>query len=1119
MSVKTPITAAQVYEIMRPYQLTAEQASAVQDAATDAPTLVVAGAGSGKTELMAVRVLWLVANSVCKPEEILGLTFTRKAAAELSKRIFEALLKLRDSELWPADLDYDFTQPTISTYNAYANGLFRDFALAIGHEPEATLLTDAAAFQLAREVVVRYGSDVDARLSDLDLNLDNLVSAVIELAQAMNDNLANSDQVESVLQTVVEDLSQLPRKLGSNDTTPFAYLTEILEPLIKTSTIAKLADRYREEKHKRSYVDYSDQVALAELAVRNVPAVKVRERSSFKQVLLDEYQDTSFLQTRLLQGLFEGHPVYAVGDPNQSIYGWRGASASNLDTFGTDFGTGFIAGSTASQVAANVKQFSLSTSWRNPKNVLSLANHLAIPLTTPPSYLPVQPRAAGKLELITLQSRQNADDGVVSVEVLENSILEADRVAEWFVSKPGDSTLALLMRWRGQMPIYVERLENAGLAVEVVGLGGLMQMPEIVDLVSALKVIHLPTAGSQLIRLLTGPRWRIGSKDIERLYKFASKNARYANQPKAKESEGLAAALDSREYAIEDATSLVDALDLLLEDRHSSRTQLSEKGLARMKDAARTLQAMRQKTGMGLPEFVRAVQEELWLDIEVTANPRRKNPMAHLNAFSNVVSNYSASTNNPTLGSFLDWLDYADQREKFEVPNVTPEQGVVQLLTVHAAKGLEWDYVAVANLAAKDFPNERPQRGDFSGWLEAGKLPYPLRGDKGSLPSFNYSNAQTQKEANEAKTSFKEMVKDHILREERRLVYVAVTRPKLELLLTGSYWKPGTKTVGAPSQYLYEAATLPNNVVQVANRSDSGDEPFAGPESLENFLLETSVVEQWPMDPLGASHREKLEAAKDQTLQAIEVARANPRLLVAENELHQEIDLLLKEREQAQKDSKLVQAPVRVSASAFKDFVSKLPEVAERYRRPMPSAPYKQTRAGTLFHAWVEQRFGLVSLPEPEESNIYGQASAEEALDQLAEFGSQTETIEALKATFEKSRWANQTPLEIEREIQLTIGNNTFVCKLDAVFKTDSGVEIVDWKTGKPPTSDAEVAERALQLALYRLAYSRFTGIPEQQIEVSLYFVNEALEIRPSQVPTGDELLKIWQGVLEKFVV
>ncbi len=1111
------VTANQVYAIMRPYNLTTEQELAVQEASIDSPTLVVAGAGSGKTELMAVRVLWLVANGVCRPEQILGLTFTRKAAAELSKRIYESLLKLRDSELWPTDLEYDFTQPTISTYNAYSNGLFRDFALAIGYEPEATLLTEAAAFQLAREVIVRYGSEVDDRLADLDVNLNPLIEAVLSLAQAMNDNLTDASEVDAVIQDVIEKLAGLPKKVGSTDQTQFAYFAGLLSPLSGTPVVAKLADRYREEKRKRSFVDYSDQVSLAELAVRTVPAVRERERMSFNQVLLDEYQDTSFLQTRLLRGLFEQHSVFAVGDPNQSIYGWRGASASNLAAFGTDFGSGFTAsGATLPKSAApveplsgssaaptgNVRQFALSTSWRNPKLVLEIANHLALELASPPSFLP--PVATeNQLELVTLKSRADASSGSVTIDFVENMVQEADRVAAWLAEKPNDSTLALLMRKRSQMSLFVERMEQVGLTVEVVGLGGLMELPEIVDLVSALRVIHLPTAGSQLIRLLTGPRWRVGAKDVERLYRFASRTARYSD----------AGTKLPEEYAVEDATSLVDALDLMLEDRHANRSKVSDLGVARMRDAARTLQAMRAKTGMGLPEFVRAVQEELWLDIEVTANPRRKNPMSHLNAFANVVSGYAQANNNPTLGSFLDWLQFADEREKFEVPNVTPESGVVQLLTVHAAKGLEWDYVAVSNLVENDFPSD-PSRGG-GGWLGFGKLPYPLRGDRNSLPKWKYLEAQSQPEARDSQTAFRQDNKEHQLREERRLIYVAVTRPRKQLLLTGSYWKPGAKKPRNPSTYLLELAQLAAGVVSINDYTGDPNAPFPEMISSDNSLIKTGE-EVWPLDPLGQRHRSVLESAKAITLEAIVAARTNPQLLRAEGQLHQEIDLLLAERAQAQLDRQLVDAPVRVSASGFKDFVSDLPAVAERYRRPMPTKPYKSTRAGTLFHGWIEQRFGLLALPETE-TDVFAENDDDRPLGEYEEFGSQTEIIEALQANFEKSRWANQTPLEVELEIQLTIATNTFVCKLDAVFETETGFEIVDWKTGKPPVEAAEIAERALQLALYRLAYSRFRGVPESEIEVSLYFVNENLEIRPPAVPSGEDLLRIWNGVLAQF--
>ncbi|MEY3677286.1 MAG: hypothetical protein RL351_513, partial [Actinomycetota bacterium] len=527
MSANYKFTANQVYQVIKPFELTAEQAAAVQDASIDSPTLVVAGAGSGKTELMAVRVLWLVANGFARPEQILGLTFTRKAAAELSKRIYESLLKLRDSEMWPEDLDYDFTAPTISTYNAYANNLFRDFALAIGYEPEAALLTEAAAFQLAREVVLKQGSKIDERLSDLDQSLNAIVENVLALAQSMNDNLVDASQVDDVIQDVIAQVTDLPKKSGGTDKTQFAYMSTSLQPLSITPVLAKLADAYRAEKLRQGFVDYSDQVALAERAVREVPALRERERELHTQILLDEYQDTSYLQTRLLQNLFEGASVFAVGDPNQSIYGWRGASASNLKSFYTDFAA-----------PAEAKSFPLSTSWRNPKQVLSLANHLI-----------------DSLKVVELSPSPKAGDGKIEIAFEQDLNLEASKVAAWFKqSMAADQTGALLMRKRSQMQLFVTALEAQGLEVEVVGLGGLLEVPEVVDLVSALRVIHNPAAGTQLIRLLAGPRWRIGAKDLERLHRYANRKARVEEELREKVQSGLAP---------EDAVSIVDALDLL----------------------------------------------------------------------------------------------------------------------------------------------------------------------------------------------------------------------------------------------------------------------------------------------------------------------------------------------------------------------------------------------------------------------------------------------------------------------------------------------------------------------------------------------------------------------------
>jgi DNA helicase-2/ATP-dependent DNA helicase PcrA len=1047
-------SANQVFAVIKSYKLTPEQEAAVQGAPIDSPSLVVAGAGSGKTELMAVRVLWLVANGYARPNQILGLTFTRKAAAELSKRIYESLLKLRDSEFWPGDLEYDFAPPMISTYNAYANSLFRDFALGIGYEPEAALLSEAAAFQLARETVVRRGAEVDSRLTDLDVNLNPLIEVVLSLAQEMNDNIVTAGEVEAAIQSVISALGDLPKKPGSSDHAQFAYMVDMLRPLVSTPVVAKLAEAYMQEKRRQGYVDYSDQVALAERAVRELPAVRERERETYTQILLDEYQDTSYLQTRLLKNLFAGTSVFAVGDPNQSIYGWRGASASNLTDFHRDFESG-----------SSPSNFTLSTSWRNPSSVLDLANKLT-----------------GDLRVVTLQPREDAGSGAIEVKFEQDMNAEAASVAAWFKSRmKGDSTGALLMRKRSQMPLFVDAMQSLGLDVEVVGLGGLLEMPEIVDLISALKVIHSPEAGSQLIRLLTGPRWRIGAKDIERLHRYATRMAKPVDEEiKQRQRESLAP---------EDAVSIVDALDLLLDEKTPEKIGFSDAGLIRLQDAAQTLRNFRRRTGMPLVEYTRVVEQELWLDIEVAANPRRKNSMAHLNAFAAVVGNYASSNNRPHLGAFLEWLDFADQREKFEMPSANPEKGVVQVLTIHAAKGLEWDNVCVANLVEGDFPGDA--KGG-TGWLGLGRLPYPLRGDRDSLPTWNYSGVESQPEAKQSHEEFKTAAKQHQLAEELRLIYVAVTRPKSDLLLTGSYWKPGNKKPREASRFLLSSLEL------------DGLSDFELPElqSDVNPLTEVKSFESWPLDPLGERHRLEVESARVKTLSAIERVEALTAAMADGDRIQNEIDLLLAERSDRLNSSHEIDLPVRIPASRFKDFVSDLPALVERYRRPMPQKPYKQTRNGTLFHSWVEARFGLEHLTEDLDSEDNDNVDLE------------LQSIRELKANFERSRWATLKPLEIEREIQVTIEENTFICKLDAVFETATGVEIIDWKTGKKPKSVEDAQLRALQLALYRLAYSRFTGRPVDQIDASFYFVADDIEIKPERLLDESELLELWRKVL-----
>jgi DNA helicase-2/ATP-dependent DNA helicase PcrA len=1040
---KIKYSANEIYRVIRNFDLSEEKSVAIEMASTVSSSLIVAGAGSGKTELLAVRVLWLVANGICRPEEILGLTFTKKAAAELSKRIFESLLKLRESNYWPEELEPDFAPPNIATYNAYSNSLFRDFCLPLGYESETQVLSEAAAFQLAREVVLRHGSSIEQDINVLEAGLDSLVEAVLAMASQLNDNQVSAGEVSAGIERAISHISTLPKKVGQELTSTFAYIEKIIGPLRGTPAIAELAELFQREKMERSLVDYSDQVALAERAAREIPELSESQRQQYPHVLLDEYQDTSFLQTKLLSQLFRGNSVFAVGDPNQSIYGWRGASSSNLDDFSQDFG--------------ETKTFQLATSWRNPKRVLAVANLIAEPLSAKPGFLNSS-NSSGSVKPVELVANPDAIEGEVRHVFAQDMISEAREVANWFKSNQSDkSSQALLFRARSSMQLFVDELESAGLDVEVIGLGGLLEMPELVDLVSALKVIYRPESGSELIRLLTGARFRIGLKDIERLHRLGKKFG----------------TVDSSRYSSDDQLSLIEVLDQITSTKHPFLSNFSEVGLARLKEAAVFFRNLRSAVGLPLPEFVRIVAEELWLDIELKANPKRSNPMGHLNAFYEVVTNYSLGSGNGQLGVFLNWLDYANQRERFETPRVNPAAGVVQVLTIHAAKGLEWDFVAVPNLVDGDFPSLG--RG-VSGWLSIGQLPYPLRGDSSSLPVFEFEGAQTQPETNLAYEKFKADNREYKMREETRLMYVAATRPRKGLLLSGSYWKPANKKPRNPSEFFL--------------LSSGGDFQLSELDSQENPLDVEEKNEAWPAEPLGASHRSHLENLASQARSAEGDLDSYSRDQLLEHSIHRDIDLLVLERDAALNRLDEVRLPVRIPASRFKDFLNDEDQQAKRMLRPMPTEPYRATRTGTLFHSWLEDYF----------SELEGVESA-------------TQNFEELKTVFANSRFAQAVPVEIELEINLTRGLSTFVCKLDAVFTKGDGVEIVDWKTGKSPTSEEEKEQMTLQLALYRFAYSVFRKIPIEKVFVSFYFVSENLEMVPEVIPSPEELLENWSRV------
>jgi DNA helicase-2/ATP-dependent DNA helicase PcrA len=456
--------------------------------------VVVAGAGSGKTETMAARVAWLVANQLVAPEAVLGLTFTRKAASELNARVrlrLGALASHPDTDPVLRER-LAVTAPTVATYHGYAAGIVAEHGLRIGVEPGAGVLGPAMCWGQAASVVAGHTGD----MSDVALGLVTTTEDVLQLAAELGEHDISPTALRTWTARLEQQVHGYPdagKKKG-----PYAEVLKVLARQRARVALLPMVEAFEARKRSAGAIDYADQVAFAARVAVTSPEVGRRERARWRVVLLDEYQDTSVGQLRMLEALFGGpggHPVLAVGDPRQSIYGWRGASAGTIERFGRTFP------GTADRPA---ERLTLSTSWRNDRAVLAVANTVAAALPDPDQPLP------------DLAPSPVAGPGEVHCGLYETVAEETEALADllaerWHAGTAAGTrpTVAVLARRRAQLPGIAAALRERGLPVEVVGLGGLLDVPEVSDVVATLRVLVDPSAGDALGRLLTGARWRI----------------------------------------------------------------------------------------------------------------------------------------------------------------------------------------------------------------------------------------------------------------------------------------------------------------------------------------------------------------------------------------------------------------------------------------------------------------------------------------------------------------------------------------------------------------------------------------------------------------------------------
>ena len=1092
---------------------TAEQVRVIE--APRRPLLVVAGAGSGKTETMSMRVLWLLANHPdLTPASILGLTFTRKAAGELGDRLRERIRLLsRELPQMRERLDED---PVTLTYNSFAERIVSEHGMRIGIDPDFSMLSEAGALDMMTQIVEAWPTDLDD-----DLSPAGVVGRILHLAGEIAEHGYTVEGARQALEgfgrelEIVGDSNKAARELHQANQRRIAFLGPI--------------EAYQKRKREMGLLDFSDQLVLATRIVREVPSVRAALREEFRAVLLDEFQDTSVIQMELLSTLFGDHAVTAVGDPNQAIYGWRGASASSLETFLERFQTG---------APEEGQTLTLSTAWRNDVSILEAANRVAEPLREVASY------QEGKEQLNAqspvLVPRPGAGRGVVEIaypvayeDALAATVDFVRRVRSRSRKDGSRRSVAVLSRRRKDFPLIDAALREAGIPTEIVGLGGLLDQPAVQDVRAALELGYDVAASPWLARLLAGID--LGAADLMALGDWARVLAR-------------------REGASSHQAVLLDAVDEPPAPGWAAkgRPAISEEAVRRVRLLGERLRQVREGVGRSITEQVeRAILIMGTLD-DVIADPLSMGGRAALDEFIAVAAAYEKETPGASLGSFLAYLRMADEREDgLDAPLGEPDPKAVQILTVHGSKGLEWDGVVVFGLCDGVFPSHSKKTSvewtkdvpPANAWLtDSGALPHPLRGDHRDLPPFvpvvegsRTASAGYDKWATKV---YKPSVGVYAEREERRLAYVAMTRARSAQLLVGSWTSDFNRKVAHPSRYLMEAsAQLFGHAPQPAEGTagavedrgvwgsgawrDLGVEPTVG----EGACLIAPIPGEEEREALSVSApSETFPPAPGPSRQRVAAAAASVRAQIRELAQDRDVFEALAELgdDPAVRDTIALieedrlggEAPVvdlwaeRVPATSVSSLLQDAGEFARDMRRPMPVKPSSFSALGTVFHAWAERELHLAGadpatvtqdpsavVPGEDAALSGGGDGAEEALLTARE----RELLERLRENFRAfvaGELANYRAVAIEEAFSVEVGGVSVQGRIDAVFERVSGEGprflVVDWKSGQPvtrTTKPEKLAYFATQLRLYQRAWAARVGVDAAEVGAMVAFL------------------------------
>lgn len=608
-------------------ELNSDQKKAVTHG--EGPLLIIAGAGTGKTKVITHRIAYLIASKSANPEEILAVTFTEKAANEMEERV--DLL-----------IPYSYSFVEISTFNSFGERVLRNYGLELGYNPDFRLLDEVEQAIFFREHLFRFPLKYYRPLSSPTKHIQELLDSIKRLKQ---EDIKPDEYLEYAKRKIREASDDVEKESAEK------YLE-----------VAGVYEKYQEFLKKEGKIDFEDQVALVFELFRQRPSILNEFQGKYKYILVDEFQDTNYIQFELLKLLVAKHKNLTVcGDDDQSIFRFRGASLSNILNF--------------QEVYPEAKKIVLIRNYRSTQAILDSAHKL------------IQHNNPNRLEYkfdINKTLKSCVDTTGKSIHMLQFDTLshEADKVAETILEKvkQGDShgDIAILVRRNADADPFLRALNMKEIPFRFSGSRGLYSQDEVKILISFVKSLTDFEDSRSLFYLALSEIYKADLYDLTVISNYAHKKNLPLHKVFKKIFEGQSPAKISESTEVKIKKIFEDLLYFV--------------ELASSKNAGFVIYSFIEKTA-----YLKALIEERSLHAELK--------IKNIRIFFDKVKNFSELTEDDSVHSFAQHLDLLQQvGDNPASAEAELEEDAVNVLTVHKAKGLEFSVVFIVSLISDRFP-------------------------------------------------------------------------------------------------------------------------------------------------------------------------------------------------------------------------------------------------------------------------------------------------------------------------------------------------------------------------------------------------------------------------------